>query len=829
MHLYATPVAQQQRIARNTLYAIVGVLGAGVVRFLFTIVTGRAFGSDALGAVAIVVAVATIVTIPAAGIGAAGNRYLAVASGQADSKLRANTLGATWRGGIVVIAAAVLVAWGYLEVQSVELSGVTQTLGLAFVASYGLYLTSKGVLFGDGHAGRYATGEVIGFIAFVISITVAAVAAADAGWVLASQVLWTAGVAGAAIAAGVGPTSLSGSAPQQFWSFAGTATVGSLLSLGVTQATVLVMAIQHGTAQAGLLAAAVAITAPLYLLPRGLSLALTPSMSYQVGAGTESIADLDTRFTTTLLVVFGTVAAVSIIAFEGIVLAIYGSDFADATTFVTVFAIASMIAISGIPVVNRFASKGSRSLMVTVVASGIGALGAVVIWFALGPNDPVWIAIGFLVSSVFKVAIPFATSKQVLGQWIVPPSALIVYAIAMVTLALLPDPFPWIALLVSILVAVPVVAFSRIRHRAGLASLRTDQSTLRLGVITNMLPRPDAPHLGIFVADRIAEYQRQGVETIVVGPRRTTGAAKYVRLAFDAAVSLLREPIPDVYEVHAIQPTGIIGRATARTAQRPYVLYAHGADVTSRPRSRWYEQATDRAVADASEIHTNSTYLATEIRSRWHPDGHVVVIPPGVEVPPEPPIDHVRDIDVLYVGNLIARKGVDVLIEALRQLDGPTRAVIAGDGDERDDLEALATRTGVSVEFLGSVPHDEVPQLMARAQVFTAPSRSEPLGQVAVEALAMGTPVVVTDVGGLATIPTPETGSVVAPDDPDALARAIAEWSSLDAAEADAVAVLAHRRARTYALDAVAARSIQRFAAIAAPSQARPLSGAPID
>lgn len=159
-----------------------------------------------------------------------------------------------------------------------------------------------------------------------------------------------------------------------------------------------------------------------------------------------------------------------------------------------------------------------------------------------------------------------------------------------------------------------------------------------------------------------------------------------------------------------------------------------------------------------------------------------------------------RDIDVLFVGNLVHRKGVDVLLRALSRVlarRSMTRLTIAGDGVERAALEKLASELGVAsrVEFLGRRTSEELVELYSRARVLAVPSRHEAFGLVVVEASACGAAVVGTKVGGIPEIISPgETGMLVAPNDPDALATALLAVLD-DERYRNAIAMAGRRRA----------------------------------
>ncbi|MCZ7535466.1 MAG: glycosyltransferase [Acidimicrobiia bacterium] len=123
-------------------------------------------------------------------------------------------------------------------------------------------------------------------------------------------------------------------------------------------------------------------------------------------------------------------------------------------------------------------------------------------------------------------------------------------------------------------------------------------------------------------------------------------------------------------------------------------------------------------------------------------------------------------------GSLSAEKDVATAVRAVGALDG-VRLVVAGDGPERASLERLSAEVARgSVEFLGSVDQPET--VLAAADTLVLPSLTEGLPAVLIEAAFTGVPAVATDVGGVREIVRDaETGFVVAPGDPVALAAAL--------------------------------------------------------
>jgi glycosyltransferase involved in cell wall biosynthesis len=128
---------------------------------------------------------------------------------------------------------------------------------------------------------------------------------------------------------------------------------------------------------------------------------------------------------------------------------------------------------------------------------------------------------------------------------------------------------------------------------------------------------------------------------------------------------------------------------------------------------------------------------------------------------------------VLSAARLVADKGVDLLIEAAALVPG-VRFAVAGEGPEREALERLISERGLDQRFRLLGWRDDVPALLAAADVFALPSRNEAFPVSLLEALAAGTPVVASRVGGVGELITDrETGLLFAVDDVDALAAAI--------------------------------------------------------
>jgi len=231
----------------------------------------------------------------------------------------------------------------------------------------------------------------------------------------------------------------------------------------------------------------------------------------------------------------------------------------------------------------------------------------------------------------------------------------------------------------------------------------------------------------------------------------------------------------------------------------PYVVVAHGAEITVPGRIPGSRSLLARVLQGATGAVAGGAYVAGELRRAAGRPFDVVVVPPGVDTERFRPVSPAERADVrrsfglpgtgplvVSVGRLVPRKGVDVLIDAVAALaaDRPELALaVAGGGRDRSRLERRALRRGAPVRFLGRVPDDRLPALYACGDVFAAPNRArwggleqEGFGIVFVEAAACGVPQVGGDNGGVPeAVADGETGILVGhPSDPTKVAAALA-------------------------------------------------------
>jgi glycosyltransferase involved in cell wall biosynthesis len=252
---------------------------------------------------------------------------------------------------------------------------------------------------------------------------------------------------------------------------------------------------------------------------------------------------------------------------------------------------------------------------------------------------------------------------------------------------------------------------------------------MRLLVVTARYPTPDRPAAGAFVRDRLGDPD---LEAVVVGPHRYGGSrwGRFARLVWEALSARGRF---DGVEAHFVLATGPPALLAARLRGLPLVVYAHGADVRdAAQRSVVHRWLARRVIQSADAVVANSAETAEQVGRLG---GRAEIIPPGIDLTrfsasPRPSIRR-----VLYLGGDVPEKGVDIARRLADTLVGP--------GIREVDPAA-------------------VPALMASHDVVLVPSRMEPYGLVAAEAIASGRWVVANAVGGLTDIVTDGvTGTLV--------------------------------------------------------------------
>ncbi|MCD4820324.1 MAG: glycosyltransferase family 4 protein [Candidatus Cloacimonetes bacterium] len=223
----------------------------------------------------------------------------------------------------------------------------------------------------------------------------------------------------------------------------------------------------------------------------------------------------------------------------------------------------------------------------------------------------------------------------------------------------------------------------------------------------------------------------------------------------------------------------------------PFVITVHGTDLMGFEKDERYHKFVFEAAEKAKYIITISNQVHQKTIKLVNPNHSKLVLNPNGF---DQDIFHIKDIDrerfynkhsidpkykkiISFVGKFTDFKGIDLLIKAAYVVTDrfpDVCFILAGDGQLRSEMEELtASLKLTNVYFLGHQTQDEVADLYNLAELSTVPSRIEPFGLVAIEALACGTSVVASNAGGLPDFINEKVGQLVKMEDHIALAKAI--------------------------------------------------------
>jgi glycosyltransferase involved in cell wall biosynthesis len=267
----------------------------------------------------------------------------------------------------------------------------------------------------------------------------------------------------------------------------------------------------------------------------------------------------------------------------------------------------------------------------------------------------------------------------------------------------------------------------------------------------------------------------------------------YVTAGSLAAARLTRGGDFDLVHAFWPLPHGVLGMAAARAGRIPLVTTFFGVELTwTRRQLPFLSPLLRRVVRASAAVTAISSYTAGMVRE-LSPTTEPVLIPFGgaVEPPPEaPPVGREREapLRLLFVGRLVERKGVHVLLRALARPEAHLAELeVVGDGPSRQELEELAAQLGLGarVRFRGTIPDAGLRGALRECHALVLPAvtdakgDTEGLGVVLIEALTFARPVIASEAGGIVDIVSDgRNGLLVPPGDDAALAGAIAQLAN---------------------------------------------------
>lgn len=354
-------------------------------------------------------------------------------------------------------------------------------------------------------------------------------------------------------------------------------------------------------------------------------------------------------------------------------------------------------------------------------------------------------------------------------------------------------------------------------------------ATIKLLTFTTLYPNTIQPNHGIFVENRLRHLLKTDqVKSIVVAPvpwfpvahRLFGGYGQFARIPYREernGITVLHPQYPvlpkigmaiapvlmtcalthvlrkialeypfDIIDAHYFYPDGVAAVALGKILAKPVVVTARGTDLNLLPKFFLPRKQIQWAAQNSAAIITVCQALKDVLVNLGVEDAKIRPLRNGVNLDLFHPPENrellrkrlgVSGPTILSVGQLIKRKGHDIVIQAISSMPTAT-LLIAGDGPERVNLQQLALHLGIKerVKFLGSAPHNMMNDYYGAADVLALASSREGWANVLLEAMACGTPVVASKIWGTPEVVcSPEAGILVEPIAPDNFAKTLTQ------------------------------------------------------
>lgn len=301
-----------------------------------------------------------------------------------------------------------------------------------------------------------------------------------------------------------------------------------------------------------------------------------------------------------------------------------------------------------------------------------------------------------------------------------------------------------------------------------------------VNVIANRYPRTLAPREVLddvpvirwhFVSPRLQQLLDLRFDLFLAG-------FLFFPLTLIRLVSLLRRSRPDVVNLHFVGAPALFVLLARWLLSFRLIVSLHGDDVEGLGDRKGFDRWVFGSILRRADLVTACSRYLLERAALAAPvirrKGRVIYngIDPGPIL-----VKKLNSGGLLAAGRLVSKKGFDVLLRAQAHGGKKWQLTLIGDGPERGALKLLASKLGLNgdVTFLHSQAHTKVLEAMAACDLVVIPSRQEPFGMVALEAMGVGKPIVAARVGGLPEVLEGAEASLVEPENSEALANAISE------------------------------------------------------
>lgn len=232
---------------------------------------------------------------------------------------------------------------------------------------------------------------------------------------------------------------------------------------------------------------------------------------------------------------------------------------------------------------------------------------------------------------------------------------------------------------------------------------------------------------------------------------------------------MIKHVTPDIILIHNSRPVAFFNKITCNMS--PIVTVHHGGK-------------TEKILKHSKHVICIAKYMVDELKDHGFPSEHLHYIPNAINLDRKyvkrnlPPKGTPLTIGV--IGRFTEEKGLDTFIDALKHINIPHKAIIAGCGTLREQIRSHATKQSTSVKFLGWIDERTKNKFFEQCDVLIVPSRYESFGLTILEAWKYGLPILSSDTkGGTELIEHGKNGLLFERDNPQALAQSVHDLVAL--------------------------------------------------
>ena len=331
-----------------------------------------------------------------------------------------------------------------------------------------------------------------------------------------------------------------------------------------------------------------------------------------------------------------------------------------------------------------------------------------------------------------------------------------------------------------------------------------------VAIVCNSYPTTKNETNQIFIKNLVAELDRRSIITYVYynpiynywgnasnSKNLLSNIIKYSFFTIGIFRLIMKIKSYDLLNPHGVMPSGFVSVLIKRFLNIPVAIHIHGGDLNLYKSSNIiYKKIYDHTISNSDVVIVNSNNIKRKLLELTNiTPKKLAVISPGIDYKKFYRMDfekikehkkiygiHDDKTVLLFAGNAIKRKGLDILVKALNLLTTEELEkiflIICSEGPEINTIRTnLDDVIGIkdSVAFLKKVDQPTLNILYNIATVFIFPSREEPLGLVGLESIACGTPVIGSNIGGIPEYINKNNGLLFDPNEPGELANIISK------------------------------------------------------